>query len=245
MMHTIKVIDFETNGLEPTDDALEFGWQDLHLDDRGWFFGKRDCYFLHSEQELNPEAQAVHHITAEMLKEAWPLERQWRRAHGWGKQEITAYAAHNIAMEQKYATAEMTGGKPWICTFKCAMRAWPDCPSFSNQVVRYWKGLHIPPQEIDVANNAHSAEGDAYVTAHILMALLQEHPVALLVQWTTEPKVYPRLTFGKHKGLAWPAVPHDYLDWIVYKSGAGQMDDWEDWKQAARRELARRTGRAA
>jgi exodeoxyribonuclease X len=248
-MSTIKVIDFETNGLAPDADAWEYGWQDVVQDQRGWFLGRRDCYFLYSAQPADPEAQAIHHITEAMVRDAYPLERGWRRSHGWGTQfegEVIAYAAHNTEMEKRYATEELTRGLPWVCTMKCAMRVWPECPSFKNQVIRYWLGLEIPPQEIDLANNAHSADGDAYVTAHILMKLLELHPLETLIQWSSEPKQYPRLTFGMHKGLAWPAVPYDYLDWMVFKSGrdGGGMEDWQDWILAARREMRRRQGGA-
>lgn len=232
-MTIIKVVDFETNGLAADADPWEFGWQDVVLDGSGsWGLGRRDGCLLYSEQPADPEAQAVHHITEQAVRnEGLPLDRQWRKAHNWGADfaDIAAYAAHNAEMERKYLPTEMTGEAPWICTMKCAMRVWPDCPKFSNQVLRYWLKLPIPGSLLELANSSHQALSDAYITGEILLALLGREGLDTLIGWTREPKLYPRLTFGKHKGLRWRDVPRDYLDWIIFKArDDGSQRDWPD-----------------
>ncbi len=239
----IKVVDFETNGLADGADPWEFGYQDIVQENDGtWWLGRRDNAFIYSSQEPDPESQAVHHIDAATVRDfGVPLMRAWRKAHGWDRQQVDAYASHNIAMERKYATDALTLGAPWICTYKCAMRLWPDCPSFKNQVIRYWLKLPVPQSELEMANSSHSAEGDAYVTARILLRMLESQTVEQLIAWSAEPFAYPKLTFGKHKGLAWPAVPSDYLDWMVYKSGSNSdFENWPDWQACARQEITRR-----
>ncbi len=83
----------------------------------------------------------------------------------------------------------------------------------------------------------HRAGPDAYVTAHILLALLQVATVEEMVEWTKEPRLLPRLTFGKYKGKKWSDVEVDdgYLRWILR-----QDDMSEDFKWNAKQELARR-----
>jgi hypothetical protein len=50
---------------------------------------------------------------------------------------VLALAAHRAAFEQRYCTPRFTGGAPWICTWKCALRLWPRLSGFSNQMLRY------------------------------------------------------------------------------------------------------------
>ena len=65
------------------------------------------------------------------------------------------------------------------------MRLWPDSPSFSNQVLRYWR----KPEGIDHERGlpAHRAFPDAYVTAFHLRDMLNEASVAQLIEWSNQP----------------------------------------------------------
>jgi exodeoxyribonuclease X len=47
------------------------------------------------------------------------------------------------------------GDAIWVCTYKCALRIWPDLPSHGNQALRYHLGL-INPFGIDRATLASS-----------------------------------------------------------------------------------------
>ena len=88
-----------------------------------------------------------------------------------------------------------------------------------------------------IAALAHRAEADAYVTAWILMQLPDQVAIDDLLSWTKEPRLYPRLTFGKYRGLKWGEVPEDYLRWL--SDGQHQLDG--DWRHGAKVELKRRT----
>ena len=131
---------------------------------------------------------------------------------------VVAYAAHNARFEQKFITPEMTFGRPWICTYKCALRAWPDAPSHSNQALRYWLKLPVDRAE---CRDVHRAVPDAIVTAHLLNELLKETDIGHLRDWSRKPAVLVKVGFGKHFGLKWADVPTDYLDWIIKQ----QMDE--------------------
>ena len=48
-----------------------------------------------------------------------------------------ALAAHRASFEQRHCTPDLTGSADWVCTWKCALRLWPDLPRFSNQMLRY------------------------------------------------------------------------------------------------------------
>ena len=118
---------------------------------------------------------------------------------------------------------------------KVALRIWPDAPGHSNQVLRYWRGLNL---DAALAMPPHRAGPDAWVTAHLLVELLKETSVEQMMAWTKEPKLLPKVPFGKHRNSSWPDVPMDYLHWMV---GQADMDPDVIW--CAQQELHRRTAK--
>lgn len=115
---------------------------------------------------------------------------------------------------------------------KCARRAWPDLSSFGNQFLRYHLGIDLPN---DLAMPPHRAGPDAFVTAHVLNVLLQDHSVEKLVEWTALPLFYPRVPMTAHKGKLWSEVEYGLLTWFTKQDFVDQ-----DIKFAAREEMKRR-----
>ena len=143
---------------------------------------------------------------------------------------VDVFVAHNAAFEREFFTGN---GKPWICTLKVARRLWPECPSHSNQCLRYFLGVELDDA---LAMPPHRAAPDAYVTAHILLAALNAGTtIADMIEWSAGPSLLPRVNFGKHRGQAWSSLPPDYLSWLVNKS---DMD--ADTKFTARHWLEQR-----
>jgi exodeoxyribonuclease X len=233
----IRVLDTETTGIEPTDHVVEIAAWDLFLSEKS---SASPLFIRVGERLVKPPvpipavASAVHHIIDEDVAEAEPWDRVYPGFVGEhdGK-VIDAYAAHNAKFDRQWLNDEMCGGKPFICTYRCALRVWPDAPSHSNNALRYW----LKPEQLDrsFAREAHRAGADAYVTAHLLYLLLQKASLQHLIKWSGEPGVLPRVTFGKHRGAAWSDVPLDYLQWTLK-----QADMNEDVKFTAQREIARR-----
>jgi exodeoxyribonuclease X len=108
--------------------------------------------------------------------------------------------------------------------------------SHSNQALRYQLACQV---DREMAMPPHRALPDAYVTAFILVELLKRTTLEEMVAWTAEPPIYPKVSFGKHRGSLWSELPPDYLDWIVHKS---ELDDDTKWN--ARNELKRRDAAA-
>jgi exodeoxyribonuclease X len=146
--------------------------------------------------------------------------------------EVDVFAAHNWRFESQWLGAYLDG-RPAICTYKCALRVWPDAPAHSNQALRYW----LRPEGLSplIASVAHRAFPDAYVTALILRELLKLATVEELVAWTGEPVLLRRVGFGKHRGEPWSEVPSDYLSWVV-----GKPDMSEDVNFTAQHHLRQR-----
>ena len=103
-------------------------------------------------------------------------------------------------------------------------------------MLRYWLGLDLDDAQ---AMPPHRARPDAYVTAHILCALLNVASLEDMISWTSEPRAMAACPIGKHKGKPWAEIDRGYLTWMV---GSDMKDDLK-WN--AQRELDRRATEAA
>lgn len=126
---------------------------------------------------------------------------------------VTALAAHRAAFEQRYCRPALTGGASWICTWKCALRVWPDLPRHSNQMLRYQR--HPEGLVHDLGLPAHRALPDAYVTAHHLRDLLNASSLEQLLTWSREPGLLPRPPAGEHRGRPWATLPDAALQTLA------------------------------
>lgn len=233
-MTIIRVIDFETTGTEPPEaEVCEVGICDLHLE------AKRigaPISWLCGVQAMPPEVRAVHHIS---LKEcagepAFDQAKLWEFAE---KEGVAAIAAHNAEFEVKFLTPPI----PVICTYKAALRAWPDAPAHNNGALRYWledQGLIVPVHEM--TQPAHRAGPDAYTTAHILLALFNAgHTGREMIAWTKEPRLLPTCPIGAEwRGKKWADVDAGFLRWMTNNA---TME--ADLKWNAQRELDRRASK--
>lgn len=227
----IRVIDIETTGGAPPSEIIELGWVDLVESGGVWTLGDRGSCMFRPMRGIPPENQAIHHISEREIGAHAEACTQQTLAEILLRGEPCALVAHNARFERQFIGEESFGATPWICTLRSAVRAWPQAPRHSNQVLRYWLGLDLDPA---LAMPVHRAGPDAFVTANILMALLSQSSVEQLMDWTVEPRLHPVIRFGRHRGEAWANIPADYLRWIV-----GASADI-DAKACAEGELRRR-----
>ncbi len=213
-MTLIRCIDFETTGLPESDRPVaicQIGWCDIEILDGGITVHPPNSFLCNPGHEIPPEARAVHHISdADVAGELSPDQGLKRLSADWPNY----FAAHNAKFEQHFFGG---GTVPWICTYKVALRIWPDAPRHTNQVLRYFLDIDLPDA---LAMPPHQAGPDAFVTAHVLRKIIESGEASLedMVRWSAGPALLPRIPFGKHRGAKWEDVPSDYLDWIVNKS---------------------------
>jgi len=229
-MPVIRVFDIETTGIDPSvHRVVEIAAYDFNTEKNT--IGRVGSQLVLPGRDIPPEASAVHHLIESDLSDAVAFDQAWPTfTNGAPK----FFAAHNCEFEQSFLTAPAE--TQWICTYKCALRAWPDAPAHSNQVLRYHhKFDDYKSFDRELASRAHRAEPDAYVTAYLVYKLLTAHSIDDLVQWSKEPKAYPTIGFGKHRGAKWADVPIDYLQWMLKQPG---MDP--DAQNCAKLEIGRR-----
>lgn len=228
-MTVIRVIDFETTGVEPPEaEVCEVGTCDLHLEEKRV---EVPATWLCGVKSMPPEVRAIHHISLAEC-DGWPPfdpDPMFDRSN-----DADAIAAHNAEFELKFFASPV----PVICTYKAALRAWPDAPSHSNGALRYWledQALIAPDHAM--TQPAHRAGPDAYVTAHILLALFNAgHTGREMIAWTKEPALLPRCPLNPHRDKPWSMVDPGFLGWMVRKE-----DLAADLKWNAQREIDRRS----
>jgi len=207
----IRVVDFETTGLEPPAAAVcEIGWCDVTREGFDWFAGKPSSFLCDPRRPMPAEVRAVHHISdAELLGQVTSEEGLARFA---GQQPTPDYyCACNAPFEQKFFCPD---GSKWLDTYRSAKHAYPENEAgFGNQTMRYWLGLELDPV---LADPPHRAGPDAYVTAEVLAHMLNNgFDVEQLHAWSTQPLILKICNLKKYKGMPWSEVPRDYLDWIL------------------------------
>lgn len=232
MTTLIRVVDFETTGTAPPAEVIEVGWCDVGVHAEGRASIGVPESVMHGGT-VTAETRAVHHIAPAEVAGLPPFQvDEWiARAKADG---VTVLAAHHVDFESKW----MGHALPWICTYKSALRIWPELPTHSNQFLRYWieeSGFAEPDGKL--CQPAHRAAPDAYATANTLRVLLEHASVDDMIAWTKEPAVMPKCPIGKWRGVKWPEVDGGFLSWMVR-----QADMEADLKWNAQRELDRRVG---
>ena len=198
----LRIIDLETTGDSfANGGVVELGWQDLTLGAE-WVWtikGAPQALLIRPAVAISAVTSAIHHIIDEDVANA----PSWMEAAPAVLQPpgVVALAAHRAAFEQRWCSHQLTGHARWICTYKCALRLWPDAPTHSNQGLRYWRR----PEGLDRAKSlpAHRAGPDAYVTAHHLRDMLALANLEQLLAWSAEPALLVRVPAGPMRGRRW------------------------------------------
>lgn len=228
----VRVIDLETAGDAATD-VCEIGWQDVVETNGRWELSEeRGALFVNPGRPISPETMSVHHILDEWVAGS-PFWRDLAPEVLQPEGGVLALAAHRATFEQRYCTPRLAGGAAWICTWKCALRLWPQLNGFSNQMLRYQRMPVGLVHELGLP--AHRAMPDAYVTAHHLRDMLNEAPLQRLISWSKEPGLLPRVRSGPERGRSW-----DQIDMAALEILAADRDI--DTRFSAETELRRRSG---
>ena len=234
----LRVIDLETTGDSfANGGVVEVGWQDLVIEAGGqWALsGQPGSRLVQPGCAISAVTSAVHHIVDEDVAGApvWDaLAPAILQSVG-----VMALAAHRAAFERRWCLPRLSGQAQWICTWKCALRIWPDAPTHSNQGLRYWRR----PDGLDRATGlpAHRAGPDAYVTAYHLRDMLALASVEQLLAWSAQPALLVRVPHGALRGRRWDELDAEQLERVL----SGEWGQNPDMLFTAREERERRRTR--
>ena len=223
---TFRCIDIETTGTDPARDAIvEIASVDLQRDHS--IANLRET-LVRPSIPVPPLASAVHHLIDADLTNAFPIEAVIDKF-----KNADAYVAHNCAFERSFLDRYF-GDAIWVCTYKCALRVWPDLAGHGNQALRYQFGL-VNPLGVDRAKvNPHRALSDAIVTAAIFFELTKEASWSELVQWSYEPALLTYLRFGMHRGERFDSAPEDFAPFAQTTCclSVGRTATVKQWREA-------------
>jgi exodeoxyribonuclease X len=235
----VRVIDLETTGQGFADGGVvEVGWQDVTAGEGGWALrGGPGALLVRPGHPITPATAAIHHIVDEDVADAPP----WQSAAPPVLQADPgpaplALAAHRAAFEQRWCRPVQPAGLRWVCTYKCALRLWPEAPTHSNQGLRYWRQPAGLDREVGLP--AHRAGPDAYVTAFHLRDMLAVVDLPQLLAWSDEPALLVKVPFGPWRGRRCADLTDTALADVAAGAGGNTDVAFTAGKERERRSLA-------
>lgn len=216
-----RSIDLETTGLKedaPQQGIMEIGWTDMRFD----IIKPPQSALVDCGIPVSIQARAIHHISDEMCAgEITPDQACLQLMGG----EFEYFCAHNIDHEKQFFGG---GDHKWLCTYKTALRIWPDCPGHKLNELRYWLKLD-DAEDFDqkYVQRPHRAPDDSYICAHLLRRELKEVTVEQMVRWSSGPALLYMCFLKKHRNKPWHQVAADdpgYLRWIYNEATDVNID---------------------
>ena len=212
----LVVVDTETSDLPANGgQLLELAWIVLEYKNAIWVPVRAEEKYVQYMGPISVHALAIHHIKADQLTSAGGAvtREQAILTLLQDLQQDSFIVAHNADFDAKFLPEIST---PWICTMRISKAIWPEAPGHSNQVLRYWLGVE---PDLTIASqirhrNPHEALYDAATTAGILRKMLERHTPQELHNMSKNPVRLKTISFGKHRGTAFDAIPLDYLHWL-------------------------------
>lgn len=230
-----RVIDLETTGtVEDKERGIRVGVVEIGYTDvtDEMEIGETYSAYVDSGIPIPPEAQAVHHISDADVSGAMNYMQACQTLMS-GMEQGDIFVAHNAPFEQAFFGG---GHHSWICTYRCAQHVWDDVQNYSNQVLRYWLGLDAKMQDVSRSMPPHRAGPDTYVTAHLLVRILQERTAEELVKLTRTMPLIKKVPFnGEHRGKLFSELDEGMLEWITKKDFSPEiMNTARHWLRVKR-----------
>lgn len=196
------VADTETTGFPPcmpVEIALVEVDENLNILNK-WYS------LIDPERLIEPGAQAIHGISADMVKDSPTSAEFVEHVLGGPLQGDICFIAHNRKFDQPMLEhiGNITHG---ICTLELARSLVRDSANHKLQTLREHFGI--------AANKAHSAMGDVEVTIEVLRNLLRLSGRTLQHHALTTKAVVHVMPFGLHKGKPLRNLPMQYIKYML------------------------------
>lgn len=179
--------------------------------------------FINPGIPIPAEASAIHNITDDMVAESPSFASVGASFAEFCGEHAILIAHNNDSFDKLFLHAEfnrsgLTAPAQWkyLDTLKWSRKYRPDLPRHSLQSLRELFG--IPP------NQAHRALDDVIVLHKVFSMMIDDLPIATVLELLQTSAAITRMPFGKYQGKPLEEVPKDYFQWM-HKNGAFDKPD--------------------
>jgi exodeoxyribonuclease X len=211
-------LDVETTGVNDDDRLIQVAYK-FHQSENSF------VEYFKPPKNISIDAMSICHITNEMVAQKPPFEQSdmclFLKAEL--EEEPSILVAHNAAFDMKFLQREGINPVQHICTMKLAYKLdkKAEFEKYNLQYLRYYfklKGL----ENI----NPHDALSDVLVLEALFeQVFLKVFTVEEMVQISSEPILYQKWMFGKHKGEYFKDVARKDLDYLLWFRRVGDCDE--------------------
>lgn len=179
------------------------------------------------DRPIPPKVESICYITNEMIedKEAFIDNKDVFQSVVDGY--VDGYlVAHNHFFDMRVLGNHGidTSNHTWICTWRMAKKLFNGVAEIEETNLPYLRfalKLDVPIEML-----CHRAGNDSFMTGRLLEFFVDmmeaegildtEQPYGpQIAQWASEPIIYERMPFGKHKGELMTSIPHSYWQWAM------------------------------
>jgi len=208
------VLDFETTGLLPGYRPVEIAWVEFDAD-----FNELDSVssLINPYIEIEPGAQRVHGISAEMLIGKPSLDDFMKVTRaGKFEDEHVLVVAHNASFDVPMFAPYCKQLTP-LCTMQLGQSFYPESSDYKLQTLSTLLNLEDEP--------THRALADASTCFHLMKQIATTHNMGIgdLLSVIDNFSLESTMPFGKHKGTKLKDLPSDYAEWLTTNLDA---DNW-------------------
>ena len=159
------------------------------------------------EIPIEPEAQEIHGITAEMLQDGPTIEEFVEVVMGGRIEEPCTLIAHNVQFDKKFFEPVMNV-QATFCTLSLCRRVFP------TEVENHKLGTIREHLKLD-GGEAHRALGDVLTVHQMLRAVLPTLGKTLFDLLQIPSHTIYTMPFGEHKGKLLMDLPLQYRTWLL------------------------------
>jgi DNA polymerase III epsilon subunit-like protein len=206
MFDRMIVLDFETTGLQPGYRPVEIAWLEF---DSLYKVSQSVTSLIDPQMPIEPGAQKVHGISAEMLAGMPTLEQflQGEHADKFADEHVLV-VAHNAAFDLPMF-APFCKKATSLCTMRLAQALYPTAENHKLQTLASMFAVEVEP--------THRAMADVGACFELLRTIAKKEDKSIdellvVASYTSPESLMP---FGKHKGKMIKDLPSDYVAWLT------------------------------
>lgn len=210
--------DTETTGIEEEDRICQVALKES-ID------GRENVQYFKPPVPISIDAMSITHITNEMVKNKRAFNKKESSMYRYfkGREDKDIFVAHNADFDLKMLAREKIIPKRHICTMKLAyhLDKKAEFGKYNLQYLRYMFNL-----KIDREINPHDAMSDVIVLEALFnQVFLKKYTVEEMVKISSEPILFRKWMFGKHKGETFQHVAQVDFDYLLWFRRQADIDE--------------------